>query len=85
MAPSLDLGALVHDVQAVLHGHGLTIDYVGLTLDLQDETFDTIAADHPGHHPDVVSIANGNEWCITFMRHRPRQVGDIAALAPGET
>lgn len=67
MTSSIDFDSMANEVNALLKEHGLAAKSWGLRLLLPRPEFDAIAAEHPGHHPRMILLRNGNDWHIQIQ------------------
>jgi hypothetical protein len=72
MVSKVDFDTLANEIVTILHDYGLRPNSFGLSFTLSSEDFDKIAADYPGHHPEMILISKGDDiqWYVQITRGR---------------
>lgn len=63
----IDVDALMMEVLALVHKHGLRPGTFGLTLVIPRKEFKALARQYPNHRPEMIRISKGNDWSIKFF------------------
>lgn len=81
MRDKLDFDALATEILQVLNRHGLTPDMYGVSMSIAKSDFDRVAAEHPGHHPEIIVITTP-KWYIQIKRRRDMEDYPPGAIMP---